>query len=245
MKTGEDHKFALVTGGNSGIGYATAKLLKKRGYEVTITGRDLGRVSEAAQKLGVEFHIADIGSFDAMKELASKFHNTGLDVLVNNAAIARFIPITAHTGEDYREFLDCNIHGPMLLIQGLIPALEKRNGAITSISSAITQNGLPNASLYAATKGALEAMSKSLAIELAPLGIRANVVSPGAIDTPILNKLGLTEEQVSVIKSQQETQIPMNRYGNAFEVADVIVAQLEASYVTGALWTVDGGIDAM
>ena len=125
-----------------------------------------------------------------------------------------------------------------------MPALQKRQGCVTNISSAITNNGLPNASLYAATKGAIDAFTRSLARELAPQNIRVNVVSPGAIDTPIITKFGFNEEQIKVFKAQVETTIPLQRYGRSEEVAQVIVAQVEATYVTGAVWAVDGGVDA-
>ena len=111
------------------------------------------------------------------------------------------------------------------------------------MSSAVVNNGLANAALYAATKGALEAVTKSLAIEFAPIGVRINAVAPGAIDTPIITKLGLDEQTQAAIKAHMETTIPLARFGRADEVAEVIVAQLESSYTTGAIWAVDGGVN--
>jgi len=237
-------KNILITGGNSGIGFATAALAKTRGYEVTISGRSPERVDQAAEQLGVIGFVADMSSMEDIQSLATLFLEKGLDALVNNAAIAKFMPITTHTESDYDDFLNTNIRGPLALIQALVPALAKNKGCVTNVSSAVTNNGLPNASLYAATKGAMDAFTRSLALELAPQGIRINVVSPGAVDTPILAKLGLPAEQIEAIRAQQEEMIPLQRYGKPEEIADVILAQLESSYVTGSAWSVDGGVNA-
>ena len=238
-------KNILITCGNSGIGYATAALAKEKGYEVTITGRDPERVAHAAEALGVSGVVADMLKLEDMQALASRFSKSGLDVLVNNAAIARFMPLTLHADADYQEFLDTNIRGPLALIQFLLPALAKKKGCVTNVSSAVTNNGLPNASLYAATKGAIDAATRSLALEFAPQAVRVNCVSPGAIDTPIITKLGIPPEQIEAIKAQQVAMIPLQRYGTPEEVAYVILAQVEASYVTGSVWPVDGGVDAI
>ncbi|MBI5559531.1 MAG: SDR family oxidoreductase [Deltaproteobacteria bacterium] len=237
-------KTVLVTGGNSGIGFATARLFHERGYNVTISGRDRERIEQAAGALSVNPFIADMGSPEDLKNLASSFRETGLDVLVNNAAIAQFIPLAACTPQDYDSFFNINLRGPLLLIQEMLPALEKKRGCIINVSSIIVNNGLPNAALYAASKGGVDAFSKSLALELAPKGIRVNVVAPGATETPILDKLGLTADQLAAVKRQQEAMIPLQRFARPEEIAQVIVAQAEASYVTGAVWNVDGGVNA-
>lgn len=237
-------KNILVTGGNSGIGYAIAALAKARNYDVTISGRDAERVASAAETLGVRGVVADMSDPEQIKTLAAYFSDDGLDALVNNAAIAKFMSIRDHTLDDFDAFFNVNVRGPLLLIQALIPALAKRKGSISNISSAVSSNGLPNASLYAASKGAVDSFSRSLALELAADGIRINCISPGAIDTPIITKLGLSPEQITAIKAHHETTIPMQRYGVPDEVAHVVLSQLEATYVTGAVWSVDGGVDA-
>ena len=236
-------KTAIITGGNSGIGYATAKLLKEKNYDVTITGRSKERVEKAAAELGVKSFIADMSDLEQLKELSSMFEG-GLDVLVLNAAIAKFAPIS-HSGlELFNEMIDTNVRGPFFLCQYLEESLAKRQGSVSFVSSAVVNNGLANASLYAASKGALDSLCKSLAIELAPKGVRVNVVSPGAIDTPIIHKLGIPEEHIPAIKEHVESTIPMGRYGQPVEVAEVIIAQLESRYVTGAIWSADGGVNA-
>jgi NAD(P)-dependent dehydrogenase (short-subunit alcohol dehydrogenase family) len=236
-------KTALVTGGNSGIGYATAKLLKAIGYDVTICGRNSERVNQAAAELGVNGLVADMGIASDVVKLAAYFDGKSLNALVNNAAIARFAPLAYCTSADFDEFMNTNVRGPLDLIKGVLPALQKVGGSITNVSSAVVNNGLANAALYAATKGALEAFTKSLAIEFAPVGVRINAVAPGAIDTPIITKLGLDEQTQAAVKAHMETTIPLARFGRADEVAEVIVAQLESSYTTGAIWAVDGGVN--
>lgn len=237
-------KSVLITGGNSGIGFATAQLFKEKGYVVTISGRDPQRVSQAAKKLQVSSLLADMGNPKDIKQLASHFIENGLDVLVNNAAIAKFIPLSMCSLEDYNLFYEVNLRGPLLLIQELLPALEQKQGTVVNISSAVVNNGLSNAALYAAGKGAMDAYTKSLAVELSPLGIRVNVVSPGATDTPIMQKLGLPENVIQEVKQQQEATTPLRRWGKPEEIAQVILAQAEATYVTGSVWHVDGGVDA-
>ncbi|MCI5167423.1 MAG: SDR family oxidoreductase [Candidatus Electrothrix sp. GM3_4] len=238
-------KTALITGGNSGIGYATANLLKEKGYSVVITGRHKGRVSRAAVEIGVECIIADMAELEDIKRLASRFQNKGLNVLVNNAAIVRFIPLSELSSTDYSLFFNTNIRGPLELIREMLPALEKRQGSVTNISSIAVNNGLVNGSLYAATKGALEAATRNLALELAPKKIRVNAVSPGAIDTPLAEKSGRSREAIDAHKAMLEKIIPLQRYGKAEEVAQVVCAQLEATYVTGSVWVVDGGADIL
>lgn len=237
-------KRALVTGGNSGIGYETAKLLKESGYDVTITGRSNARVEQAAKELQVKGIVADMSELQQLKSLASEFEE-GLDALVLNAAIAKFAPISLSDIDLYNNIIDTNLRGPFFLCQLLEKALSKRQGAISFVSSAVVNNGLANASLYAASKGAIDALCKSLAVELAEQSIRVNVISPGAVDTPILKKLGVPEELLPEMKQTLSETIPLKRYGNPAEIAHCIVSQLEAKYVTGAIWQVDGGVNAV
>ncbi|MBU0730702.1 MAG: SDR family oxidoreductase [Proteobacteria bacterium] len=237
------NKIVLVTGGNSGIGFATARHFRDKGYTVYISGRDSGRVRDAAEKLKVKSIIADMSKLEDIEKMAAVFMETGLDVLVNNAAIPGLLPLHMATENAYSEVFNTNLRGPLDLIRQLIPALTKRQGCVINVSSIVVNNGLPNASLYAACKGGMDAFTRSLAREFAPLKIRVNAVSPGAIDTPIIHKLGLSEEEIEAVRAYHIATIPLGRFGLPEEVAHVIVSQAEASYVTGSVWNVDGGVD--
>ena len=237
-------RVALVTGGNSGIGYATARLLKEREYRVFIAGRNAAGLVHAGQELNVETLTVDLEDANAVRAVASQFFESGLDVLVNSAGIGVFLPIGSYDEANIAQHFNVNVRAPLLLIQELVPALEKNQGSVTTVSSIISNHGAAGAAIYAATKGAVEAFTRSLALELAPRKIRVNAVAPGAIDTPMFSKMGLTAEQIDMVMEGHRTTIPLRRLGSPEEVAQVIVAQAEATYVTGSIWTVDGGVDA-
>jgi NAD(P)-dependent dehydrogenase (short-subunit alcohol dehydrogenase family) len=236
-----EKKIALVTGGNSGIGYSIAKLLKEKGCDVTIAGRDLEKIETAAADLGVGWKLADMRNPGHIRELALKYKETGIDYLVNSAGIAQFIPIEAYCLEFHDELFHTNVRGPLLLISELLPYLEKRQGSISTITSTTVKKGSVGSFLYAATKGAVEAFTRNLALEFAPRNVRINAVAAGPIETPIFSKAGFTEEAKEALLNKHQKMIPMGRRGLAEEVAHVVVAQLEASFVTGSIWDVDGG----
>ncbi len=236
-------KNALVTGvgDSSGIGYATAHLLKQKGYNVCISGRHSKHLQTLANDLEVDSVLADMSKPKDIENLATRF-DQGLDVLVNNAGIVKAVAISDISWEDCHEIFSVNVWGSLYLMKQLLPALEKRQGAITLVSSIAAETAAkPYVSLYAATKGALNALSKNLVAELTPKGIRINAVAPGPIDTAMFDKVSNPEEALA-FKNALKQEIPMKRLGRPDEVADVIVAQLESTYVTGSIWTVDGGI---
>ncbi|ALG67534.1 SDR family NAD(P)-dependent oxidoreductase [Beggiatoa leptomitoformis] len=239
-------KIALVTGGNSGIGHATAKLLKEKGYDVFISGRDANRLQKTANELGVTSLFADMSKPEDLQKLAIPFLETGLDVLVCNAGVAKPIPIPDIKWTDFFESFSTNVWGPIFLIKELLPALEKRQGNISIVSSVVAQTmEKSNLCLYAATKGAVNAFVCNMVTELTPKGIRINAVAPGPIDTPMFDKAGSSPEAATEFKRLLASEIPLGRIGKPEEVAHVIVAQLEATYVTGSIWTVDGGVSVV
>ncbi|QTA87192.1 SDR family NAD(P)-dependent oxidoreductase [Desulfonema magnum] len=230
-------KIALVTGGNSGIGYATAKLLKKKEYEVLISGRNPQKTQEAGEELGVKTIIADMTDIESIKFLASHFLESGLDVLVNNAGIAQFVGIDDFTEELFAHFLNVHLRGPLLLVKSLVSGLRKRKGNIVFVSSIATKKGFAGGYLYAAAKGGIRAAVRNLAVELAP-DIRVNTVSPGSVDTPLLRGLGVPVEEIASAN-------PLKRIGAPEDIASVILTIAENPYVTGANWVVDGGETAV
>ncbi|MCG2635048.1 MAG: SDR family oxidoreductase [Gammaproteobacteria bacterium] len=232
---------ALITGGNSGIGYATAELLVARDYEVTISGRNPQRVAEAAERLGAKALVADVASVEQLNGLAEPFLKEGLDVLVNSAGMGQVIPIGQYTEEGFAEHINVNLRGPLFLIQALLPALQARRGVVVSVSTVAAETGGPSFVQYAAAKAGLNAMSRCLSMELAPLGVRTNVVSPGPVETPIFAKLGVPEEQVDGVRAGMLERSPLGRLGQPEDVARAILAQIENPNVTGAVWQIDGG----
>jgi NAD(P)-dependent dehydrogenase (short-subunit alcohol dehydrogenase family) len=244
MNTITSKKIALVTGGNSGIGYATAKLLAQLGYIVHIAGRDKKKVNQVCKELKIQGHIVDLSKLQEVKKLSEYFIDEGLDLLVNSAGIAQPLPIENYTLDNFNSHIDINLKAPLMLIHYLLTALERRQGSIVNISSIITRKSNSSGfSIYAATKGALEAATRSLAKELASRKIRINAICPGAIDTPMFDKFGLTQVQIEQSKKSVLNTIPLGRMGKPEEIAQVIVSQAQASYVTGAIWHVDGGVD--
>lgn len=234
-------KTVLITGGNSGIGFATANLFAQNGYKVYITGRSEEKITKAASKISATPILADMINPDAPKEIAKHFAS-GLDVLVNNAGLARFANLNQITKTMFEELFSVNIISPIMLIKELSTALAKKQGSVVNVSSVITHKGIPTATVYAATKGALEAATRCLALELAPENIRVNAIAPGGVDTPIIQKLGLNQNQIIELQTKQEKNIPMNRYGKPEEIAHIIFALAEATYVTGSVWRADGGV---
>jgi len=188
-------KTALVTGGNSGIGFATAQLLVERGYAVTITGRNRARVEAAAAKLGAGALVADMADLDALAQLAAPFLDGGLDALVNNAGGGKVGPIGSFTEESFAEHINVNLRAPLFLIQLLLPALQARGGAVVNVSSVVAETAAATFAQYAAAKAGLNAASRALSIELAPLGVRINTVSPGPVETPIFGKMGVSQAE--------------------------------------------------
>ena len=187
-------KTALITGGTTGIGLATAKLFINEGARVIVTGRTSARIKEAQVELGdnaIVIH-SDATSLPDMDALAEKVKETfgKLDVLFVNAGYVRFAPFEAVTEELYDEMLNLNAKGPYFIVQKLAPLMPEGSSVVFTTSIANVK-GMPNMSAYGASKAALRAITRSLAAELLPRGIRVNAVSPGPIESPILLKTGI------------------------------------------------------
>lgn len=236
-------KVALVTGGNSGIGLATAKALAAEGAKVAITGRDETSLANAAREIGGDTLAirADVTKLDqiasAVEQVKARFGR--LDVVFANAGVAKFAPATATTEEVYDALMDTNVKGVYFTIQQALPLLGK--GASVVINSSVAGGkGFANGTVYCATKAAVRSLGRSFAAELVERGVRVNVVSPGPIETPIYATLpGLIE--------QFATMVPMKRAGTADEVAKTVLflASDDASYINGAEIAVDGGFASL
>jgi NAD(P)-dependent dehydrogenase (short-subunit alcohol dehydrogenase family) len=239
------NKVAVVTGGNSGIGYASAKELADKGARVIITGRNKDSVAKAAQELGVTGIVSDqshLGQIDDLvAEVKAKFGK--VDILFLNAGVANFSPVETATEAHFDGIMNANVKGVYFTVQKFIPILND-GAAIVFNTSVNATLGMPNSSVYAASKAALLSLNRVLAVELAPRGIRVNAVSPGPVGTPLYDKLGLTEEEVNGFGTILGERILLKRFAKPEEIANVVrfLASDDASFINGIELTVDGGL---
>jgi NAD(P)-dependent dehydrogenase (short-subunit alcohol dehydrogenase family) len=239
-------KVAVVTGGNSGIGLASAQLLHAEGAKVAIMGRDRKTIDSALKTIGEDSlgfagdvsSIKDLEAF--MSEVKSKFGK--IDTLFVNAGIAKSSPISDASEAFYDEMFGINVKGAFFTVQKALPLL-KDGGTIVMCTSIVSHYGMANSSVYAGTKAALRSFVQCLAAELLPRGIRVNCVSPGPIETPILARSGVDANTLSSIKEYLTQTIPMKRMGKPEEVAKAVLylASDESSFTTGSEIMVDGG----
>ena len=239
-------KVALVTGGGTGIGAATALRLAEEGAKVAVCGRRIEPLESIAsqienkggQALAIVCDIADESQVDmTISAVASQFG--GLDILVNNATLLEAGLIDGHTTESWHKNFSVTVDGTLFMMRAAYPHLAKSKGSVVNVSSIVGSQGTPYMTGYAAAKGAVNAMTRNAAIEWANAGVRCNAVVPGAIMTDPTKAI-LPDERA---QAYMESLIPMRRIGDPEEVANAIVflASPLASYITGVLLPVDGG----
>lgn len=244
------NKIAVVTGGNSGIGLATAQALVAGGAKVVIAGRDQTTLDSARAQLGSSATAirADVGSLADIEALASEVGRQfgRVDILFVNAGIAHFRPIEQVDELFFDQHLDINFKGAYFTIQKFLP-LFTQGGAIVVNGTAAVNVGMPNASVYTATKAALNSLVRTLSSELVARKIRLNAVNPGPIETPIFERMGMPKEQLDETAKWILSQVPQGRFGKAEEIAQAVcyLASDQASYVTGVELTVDGGMTTL
>ncbi|OAR22562.1 ketoreductase [Streptomyces sp. ERV7] len=236
----------VVTGAGTGIGRATARAFADEGARVLAVGRRAEPLQEtAADRELITPLVADItAEGEPARIVATALERHGrLDVLVNNAGIVRSGALGTLAPELIAPQIATNLIAPTLLSQAALPSLEASGGVIVNVSTSVGQRGWPGNSLYAATKAALETLTRSWAVELAPRGIRVVAVAPGAIDTPIGEHQGLTPERLAALRAWQVAHTPLGRIGRPEDVARAIthLAAPAASFVTGVVLPVDGG----
>ena len=239
------NKTVLITGGTTGIGLATAKLFINEGARVIVTGRTAETIKSAQAELGdnaIAMH-SDATSLSDMDALTEKVKETfgKLDVLFVNAGLARRVPFEAMTEEIYDEMLDLNAKGPYFIVQKLAPLMPE-GSAVVFTTSIANVKGMPAVSAYGAAKAALRAITRSLAAELLPRGIRVNAVSPGPIETPVQLKMGMSKEASDQVYAKMKEIVPMKRIGRPEEIAKAVAfLAIDATFTTGAEFPVDGG----
>jgi NAD(P)-dependent dehydrogenase (short-subunit alcohol dehydrogenase family) len=237
-------KNVVITGGSAGIGFAMAKLLVDGGARVAITGRSQAALDAARDRLGtnavaVRSDVASLSDLDALADRVKGELGT-VEGLFVNAGIGPLTPFASTTEEVYDELFAINVKGAFFTVQKIAPLLSTGAGVVltTSIANVF---GLVDASVYAAGKAALRSMARSLSRELLPRGIRVNAVSPGPIDTGILENR-MTAEAAEEFKAQRVAENPMGRFGTPDEVARAAAfLAFDATYTTGAEFAVDGG----
>jgi len=241
-----ENRVALITGGTTGIGLATAKRFVAEGARVVVTGRNPETLEAARRELGTAVEVIQSDAGDE-KEIAQLFAGLArthrrLDVLFLNAGIARFAPLSEAASADFDAMWAVNVRGPWLALKHALPLLSE-GAAVLVNTSVVNQKGMPGTTAYAATKAALRALVRTAAAELAGRKVRVNAISPGPIETPIIGKLGLSTKATEEFVGGIASRVPLGRIGSADEIAGaaVFLASEDASFITGSEIAVDGG----
>lgn len=240
-------KLTVITGGSSGIGLATARRFIAEGAEVVITGRNQEALDRAVNDLGewacgIQGDVSNLDDLDRLfSEIGKKFGC--VDVLFANAGIAPLGPFDAVNEEQFDLLFDVNVRGLFFTVQKALPLLSDGASVILN-ASVVAQSGLPNTSVYSATKAAVRSLGRTLAAELAPRGVRVNVISPGLIESPLWEKVGLSQDNVEAFGAQVIQQTPLRRAGLPEEIAATaaFLASDDSSFFTGADLVSDGGM---
>jgi NAD(P)-dependent dehydrogenase (short-subunit alcohol dehydrogenase family) len=242
-----DGKIALVTGGTSGIGLATATLFHSEGAQVVAVGNDPGRLAAAAAAIGknslaLRADLRQPTDIDRVIEAVRERFGR-IDVLFANAGLGLAAPLEAVTEAQIDEQFAVNFKGLFFTVQKAVPLMGK-GASIVLTTSFLNAVGTPGLSVLSATKAAVRSLARSLGAELAPRGIRVNAVSPGPISTPFAGKMGLSQRELKAMAEGVEAQVPLQRFGEAAEVARaaLFLAGPDSSYVTGTELVVDGGL---
>lgn len=250
------HKVAIVTGGGTGIGRATALLLAEEGAHVAVVGRRENRVLETVNDIrghGGSAHqipgdISKVSETERIvKETVERFG--GLDILVNNAGVYRGPKITEATEDDYDYIMDINLKGTFFMCKHAIPEMKKRGkGAIINVGSALGIKGWKDAStsVYSASKGGVAMLTKALALEIAKDDIRVNCVAPAIVETEVFETLGIPKDKIPERLKQWNSFHPLGRNGQPEEVAKAVLyfASDDSSWATGSVFNLDGGVTA-
>jgi len=241
------NKRALITGGTSGIGLATAREFVCEGARVAVTGNNPATLEEARKELGPDVLViaSDAGAAAAQAQLARTVaeHFGQIDILFVNAGIVEMRPLDKWDEAAFDRSMAINFKGPFFLMQALLPIFANPASIVlnTSINAHI---GMPNTSVYGASKAALLSLAKTFSGELISRGIRVNTVSPGPIATPLYGKLGLPQSDLEAVAASIKGQVPAGRFGHPSEIAKAVVflASDEAAFTVGSELVIDGGM---
>ncbi|CAL9520904.1 SDR family NAD(P)-dependent oxidoreductase [Streptomyces sp. enrichment culture] len=236
----------VITGGGTGIGRAAAHAFAAEGARVLVVGRRTAVLAQTAQgHTGIHPFGADLSDPRTPRAVvaAAERELGGIDVLVNNAVTMESAPLGRIDPENTRGQVATNLLAPLFLTQEALPFLEASKGLVINVTTAGNQRGWPGHSVYGATKAALDFLTRTWALELAPKGVRVAGIAPGPVDTPIAEHAGLDPEGIARLRARQRNRVPLGRVGRPEEVAwwMVALARPEASFATGLVLPVDGG----
>jgi NAD(P)-dependent dehydrogenase (short-subunit alcohol dehydrogenase family) len=246
---------ALVTGGSEGIGFAIAEAFMREGAEICLVGRDTRKLGAARAKLGggpVETISANLATDAGIHAVVKHVEGSGraLDILVNNAGVAFLVPFDTVTSEQYQQSFALNVTAVFFLTQRLLPSLAPDGASVINISSYFAGKMIPGrpSSLYSLSKGALYSLTKSLAFELGPRGIRVNAIAPGTVDTAMRRNTvdNLPAAAQAELRAYVERSYPLGRIGRSEDIAGIAVylASAEAAWTSGGIFAIDGGYTA-
>ena len=252
-KNNVEQRRSLITGGSSGIGLAIAQAFAAEGMAVWIVGRDEVKLADAASKIDgdVKITACDLADANAATTLAAAVTAAWptLDVLVNNAAVARFTPLAKLDEDEALLHLRTNVLAPLMLTRGLLEPLTAVSGCVVNVGSYFARRMIPGrpSSAYSATKGAMLSMTKALASELGPQGIRVNLVASGTVETPLVakNTGPVGSESRRAFDEFVKANYPLGRTGQSPEVAAAVLYLADparSGWITGAELNVDGGL---
>lgn len=240
-------KVTVITGGNSGIGLATAKQFVEEGAYVFITGRRQSELDAAAKLIGrnvtaVQGDVSKLADLDRLFNTVRK-EKGHIDVLFANAGLGEFMPLASITEEHYDKTFNINVKGLLFTVQKALP-LFRDGGSILLNASVVSVKGFDAFSVYSATKAAVRSFARSWTTELKSRKIRVNAISPGPVDTPFFNTSSMTPEQIKELKAGIASSVPMGRFGTSEELAKaaLFLASDDSSYITGIELFVDGGM---
>lgn len=242
-----ENKVAVITGGNSGIGKATAQRFVEEGAKVVIFGRNLDTLNQAAAEIGanclpVQGDVTD--AHDLKNLYQSVLNQYGkINVLFANAGVAPFVPLEQVDEQHFDQVMNINVKGVYFTVKHALTAMADGASVILN-SSIVNATGYPNLSVYSASKAAVRSFARTFSAELASRKIRVNVISPGATETPLFAHTGLTPEELQGFAQSISSQVPLRRFGSPHEIAEAVVfmASDESSYMVGAEMVVDGGL---
>jgi NAD(P)-dependent dehydrogenase (short-subunit alcohol dehydrogenase family) len=237
-------KTVVITGGNSGIGYAAAEAFAAAGSRVVISGRSEEKVQAASQSLGVTGIVADVSDLSAIDALVEqvKAEFSRVDVLFINAGVFMPAPVGQIAESMFDKQMGINLKGAIFTLEKFLPILND-GASVINLSSINAYTGMPNTAVYAASKAALNSYTRTAATELAPRRIRVNAVNPGPIATPIFSKTGLPDDQLNAFAEAIQQRIPLKRFGKPEEVAQLVafLGSDESAFITGSEINIDGG----